>query len=155
MSPISLLTTAVVVAPLTDRGALSTVLRGVTGIYALYSQATGQYYIGSSVSIYNRILKYTQPAYQMRHSGFPIIRAIKEHGSSSFLVLICKSDLMSVRSDEQSAEDLYAPSFFLDLLALRSINLKKRVDNQRKAIKRRPQLDASSMSTAFYLSPLR
>jgi len=62
---------------------------------------------------------------------------------------------MSVRSDEQSAQDLYAPSFILDLLALRSINLKKRVDNQRKAIKRRPQLDASSMSTAFYLSPLR
>ena len=72
-------------APVTDWKEVSKVTKGV---YALINTVNAKCYIGSSVSLFNRIVDYYQNWYVNDNPNLLIYKAIKKYGIAVFSVAV-------------------------------------------------------------------
>lgn len=109
----TLMSNALHVVPADDREQLRLKLKGVQGVYALVCMATGQYYIGSSVNVYERILTHLSPSNIAEHPHYVLVQALLKHGTSGFMVVLVATtpDKAMLRRREQAALDKYAPAY--------------------------------------------
>ena len=82
------------------------------GIYVLINIENGKSYIGSSVSLYDRLLDYFQPAYIANQPNRHINRAIVKYGIESFLVVIIEfTNHEDLHKSEQAWIDGFKPEY--------------------------------------------
>lgn len=82
------------------------------GVYALINTVNGKSYIGSSISLYERLQDYYQPAYIASQPKRHINRAIKKYGIESFLIVILEyTDLSDLHASEQAWIDSFKPEY--------------------------------------------
>jgi len=63
-------------------------LKGVSGIYLWTNKINGKTYVGQAVDLWERVLDYSQPWYNIKKSHLPIVRAMALHSFSNFSLTI-------------------------------------------------------------------
>lgn len=113
------------VVTLDELSSIRPLINRKAGVYVLINTINGKYYIGSSVTLGDRLADYTQPGYHAEKANIPIVRAIVKYGLSSFLVgtlEICDKD--NVRDREQYFIDTHKPHYNVLTLVSSSLGLK-------------------------------
>lgn len=83
-------------------------LKGRSGVYGFINVTNGNYYIGSGVYLWFRLLDYQQPWYLKMKMHLPIIRAISKYGLDNFIIVILE---FTTREEAVSAEQVYINKF--------------------------------------------
>lgn len=82
------------------------------GVYALINTVNGKSYIGSSISLYERLIDYYQAAYIASQPKRHINRAILKYGIKSFLIVILEyTDQSDLHASEQAWIDNFKPEY--------------------------------------------
>lgn len=83
-------------------------LKGRSGVYGFINVTNGNYYIGSGVYLWFRLLDYQQPWYLKMKMHLPIIRAISKYGLDNFIIVILE---FTTREEAVSAGQVYINKF--------------------------------------------
>lgn len=74
--------------PLSQRKEILKETNGKSGVYCWINRLNGNYYIGSSINLNNRLNDYFQPWYYKDRLNLVIVRAIKKYGLGNFALVI-------------------------------------------------------------------
>lgn len=76
------------------------------------NKVNGSCYIGSTVNLWNRLLDYGQPGYQVAKSETNIVKAIIKYGVENFdIIIISYVDIEVLRATEQAHITTYSPRY--------------------------------------------
>lgn len=107
-----------------DLSSIRPLINRKSGVYILINSINGKYYIGSSVTLGDRLADYTQPAYQADKASTPIVRALVKYGLPAFVVGVLEfCDKHDVRDREQYFIDTYKPQYNVLTLVSSSLGL--------------------------------
>lgn len=85
-----------------------------SGVYKILNTVTGDYYIGSSVSLYNRICSHYQNLRRKIHGNFKLQNSYNKYGENSFKVSILSyEDPKNVRKIEYDLIEKEKPAYNL------------------------------------------
>jgi group I intron endonuclease len=91
---------------------IKNMLFGFSGVYALYSPLSGEYYIGSSINLWRRLLCYGHASWLNKYYHLPIGKAIAEYGFSNMIIIVLSYTAPGAQIEsEQSFIDLYKPVY--------------------------------------------
>ena len=84
--------------PLQQREQTLKIVKGKSGIYCWFNKINGKFYVGSAISLNNRINDYFQESYLKNKKDLNIVRALTLYGMENFSLLILeitnKEDLL-------------------------------------------------------------
>lgn len=110
--------------PLNKRQDICKDLKNKSGIYCWFNNLNGKFYIGSGISLQNRINDYFQPSYLLKKSNLIIVRSIIKYGMDNFILIIleeCESNTENLLEREQFYLDKFKPDYNILTIAGNSL----------------------------------